>query len=412
MSAVPRSRLGPGRFVLRILSPLVAATAVLAPGSAAAAAAASTSPAASAAAHRPSSHTATIVSVDGPGLLTVRDGARSLKLRLTRIDSPFAASATAPAECGADGATAALRFITAKYRRVEYEVIRARGADPAKPKAVRPVRDLDGRLLAEAAPAKRGGSLGLADRLVAGGWARWGAHTDGTSSPIRGSMDALAAITTEDEDDIDLGALASKRGVWAVCGGRFHLPGGAPVAPPAPVAWNLDADGVLKQLGSAAVPAVDALPKGAPPITLGTLLASFPDAELITEGGGSCTAWAPTSGVLLAGLSADAFGSGAKRVDCLSMVAVVAVSLLPETPILRGAIATGITGDPVGTFRPYFPRSHLDDEADPSASIGFLFGTPRRTDDDGIKYPLGIVYGSLESGKIQRLSCALIPPLG
>ncbi len=345
---------------------------------------------------------AVVQSVDGPGLLTVRDGKRTLKLRLAKLDSPRPATATTPAECGADGATSALRILTKKYPRFTYELLRSRGADPSRPNDVRPVRDLDGRLVAEAetAPRRGGYTIDLAARIIYAGWARWGLPVESVGVLYRGTLEAQSSVATG-YDDVDVGAALRQRGLWKLCGGRIHLPGGTPPPALAPVPWQIDPNGVLQRIGTAAVYASDAIPAGGRAITLADILPSLPDAEVTTDAEGSCMVWAPASGVQLLALDLSSVEEIPSKVDCPATTLFAAWSVLPSTPVINAAGAAagstttgygaGGSGGLIADFQAQFRRARLSQSGDRV----LFFGEPTGSDDNGNVRPIGLVQGEL-----------------
>lgn len=174
----------------------------------------------------PRSHAdATVVSVDGPGVLTLRTVTGRLKVRLDMIDTPQAG------ECGAPKSEASLEQLTqGRRKRVRY-VLWSR----------RP--DAGGRYPALVGP--RHASLldhSLARDLVRREWAR-------VTEP-RKINDGLTFSPANEAF-----AARPQRGVWAICGGLMHLAAGDAVPAHAPAPWNIDADGVTESIGPIELPA-------------------------------------------------------------------------------------------------------------------------------------------------------------
>ena len=209
-----------------------------------------------------SSGQARIVSVDGPARLTLRAKGGKLKVRLTLIDTPE------PGECGAAESTAALERLTQRKGGLVRYVLWGR-----KP-------DAEGRMPALVGPARSDlTERSLARDLVVREWAR--------SAP---------AVTISEADGISLSIGGDQwgprpaRGVWARCGGHFHLPAAAPVPAHAPAVWNVDDLGVTNAIG----PIV--LSPELSPTTVLTVAAlrQFGAIELSPAGEGLCNARIPS----------------------------------------------------------------------------------------------------------------------
>lgn len=303
---------------------------------------------------------AVIESIDGPGLLSVRDGRRVLKVRLPGIDSPLAG------ECGADAATAALGAMAAPGRRVSYRVARSRGADPRRPRAVRPVRDLGGRLIADVHPERRP-SLRFGPRLISAGWAKPGWRTDGDDHPLRGGW--AAAQATADLGDLDAFmayAADAGAGLWGLCSGRFHLPttiGADLPALPAPAAWTIARDGGLRAIGD-----LD-LTEGAPllaPGAAGAMRTRLPGAELTTDGR-VCLMVSPTLGVTFT-TAGDAYDP---HTDCDRTTVVFVTTFRLGAPTSRGPAI----GDTVAAFMAAYPNSVTAGSGDVVSSMSLGTGS-------------------------------------
>lgn len=184
-------------------------------------------PAHAAAAKRPKfAANATVVSVDGPGRLTLKTSTGTYPMRLALLDMPQ------PGECGADEATTVLRRLTAGRRaRVRYVL-----------HTTRP--DADGRY--DAAIGPRSADLterSLAQDLLTREWALLGGR-----------------ITVSDADDITLQAGSEpygprpSRGLWARCGGLAHLPTGQPAPASSPATWTITPDGITTTIGPISLP--------------------------------------------------------------------------------------------------------------------------------------------------------------
>lgn len=359
---------------------------------------------AAAAPYRSDPHDAKVVSVDGPGLLTVKQGRRTLALRLLGIDSPRAASPTsgARAVCGAAQATDALARMVAG-RGVYLVRTYAVGADPRRPKSRQAVRDASGRLVANVAvlgKRRRGSAvLTLSGRLVRGGWARLGMPTSGTDSPIRGGLDALfqAAALAEEwpQSGPDGDGSLTNQGLWRLCGGRFHLPGGAPVPAFDPAPWAIDPDGVLNAIGG-----LPLRPAPQQPMPLAKVLEAFPGGELVTSGYG-CMLWLPERGLSVFAFNLDALINEDRpptTLDCESYPVVSA-----QTAGAGGVptVAGGLTGGPASAFTAAYPQAKAGREfTDTSDRTEVMFlGPPSVLDAqaDSTSRPRGLVVGDLDA---------------
>lgn len=171
---------------------------------------------------------ATVVSVDGPGELTLRTKGGRFPMRLALLDVPHAG------ECGAPQSTEALRRLTGGRRaRVRY-VLGAKRPDP------------DGRYPAFIGPRKADlTERSLAQDLLTREWARTG-----------------ATVEVSEADNIWLSAGSEPtgprpaRGLWAACGGATHLPATETPPPHAPATWTITPDGLTTAIGPITLPAV------------------------------------------------------------------------------------------------------------------------------------------------------------
>lgn len=182
---------------------------------------------------------ARVVSVDGPGRLTIENRKREkIAIRLFGIDTPQAG------ECGADGATAALRAITAgKLRGLHYSLNRSSGKQLE--------RDADGRYVGTVSYERGRGydayAYGIGARLVDFGWARAGIPAT-LDSPTPANLERVAdAYEIGSAPKVD--QAGRPLGVWSACGGRLHQSGGAPAPATAAVPWSTDTFGVTRSIG-------------------------------------------------------------------------------------------------------------------------------------------------------------------
>ncbi len=183
------------------------------------------SPSASAAPKKPRSYgTAAIVSIDGPGRLTLRAKRGTFKARLGGIDTPE------PGECGADESTAALKRLAQRKRkrgRLYYMLWESRRTD---------AEDRYSVIVGQEGDDSIAQSLGA--QLVSAEWAS-----------------AHAPITVSEGDDLSMSVGYNRwtarplRGLWARCGGYVHLPASAAVPPHAAASWSISADGVTEAIG-------------------------------------------------------------------------------------------------------------------------------------------------------------------
>lgn len=193
----------------------------------AAAAMAASGPCAKAAALKPWGE-ARVVSVDGPDLLTIKIGRRTLPARLFAVDAPQ------PGECGSAETTAALRgFVRRAPQRYSYVLLDLFDG--------RFGRDANGRWLVTMNYEVRRRDRELGADLVRADWARRGEPAtlvSGTAAegdlPYQGS-----------EQDLP----RPRRGLWAICGGRTHLPLAAAVPPTTAAPWDIDASGITRAIG-------------------------------------------------------------------------------------------------------------------------------------------------------------------
>ncbi len=369
---------------------------------------------------------AKVMRVDGPGLLTLKRGGRTFAVRLIAIDAPRAASAEAPAECGATEAADALSRMT-RGRRVAVEVARAPGDEsesvPAPSSGGPVVRDLSGRLMVSLVvlgKRRRGGSnLTLSSRLVRSGWARYGLPTNGTDLPVRGDLSALSAVSIVEEPwseakqgagPDDDGSLTN-RGLWKLCGGRFHLPSGVP--PPAftPAPWAVSANGILSAIGDHPI-----TPSIGDETSLGAFMTAFPAGELVTYAFG-CALWLPERGFTVTAFNfAILSDRPPKTMDCRAM-SVVSVSTTGRgVPALAGAAHGASTGDPVDAFKRVFPQASIESEdSNSSTSEDVLFLGPSAVLDakaDSSSRPIGVVIGALDARRraVMRLNANIFDP--
>ncbi len=183
--------------------------------------------------------TAAVKSVDGPALLTIAVGNRTLPVHLYGADTPN------PGECGAAQARAALEgFVRRAPKRLTYNLRAAQGR--------KLTRDSAGRLWVNLGYRVRGRHRTLSNDLARAGWARAGVPT--TLDAPTPEQDSFSSAAVEPEG---VGDASSSRppttGVAATCGGRFHLPLGEPVVPSAPAVWTISERGVTTAIGAIAL---------------------------------------------------------------------------------------------------------------------------------------------------------------
>lgn len=273
----------------------------------------------------PSSGSAEVRSVDGPGRLTLERNGKAIPVRLFFTDTPQ------DGECGAKEATAALRgFVRRAPRRVRYVIAERRTGDLA--------RDTDGRYLAQVTYSVRDRDRGFGSDLMRADWARLGesALVNGGSSR---DAELVEANDNGTEEPLTFEPRA-RRGVWARCGGHLHLGAGEPVPPSSAAPWAVDANGVASAVGP-----ITLSPTLTPATTM-TLrdLAALSAAEL-TRADDGCRAWFPS-------LQIRAFAVVARSTPC-GDGAVSAVSTVgpDRAAFTRG----GGVGSPIADLRSIFP---------------------------------------------------------
>lgn len=224
------------------------------------------------------SGTATVVSVDGPALLTIKTTkGQKLRMRLFGVDAP------APGECGATESAAALAKLTKGDRgTLRYSLVERRSGVYE--------RSSDGSLLGSLGPINRGLDVffyGLSGELLATEWARSGDTLRPDQAPIAHG-ETMAGYSEEPTGP------RPARGLWAACGGRVHLPGGE--APPAhqPAPWTITSNGITTAIGPLLLPAT--LAPGAT-LTVAAVAAIAP-VEL-DDFGDTCQARVPSLEIVL-----------------------------------------------------------------------------------------------------------------
>ncbi len=220
---------------------------------------------------------ATLVSVDGPARLTVKTKSGKLRIRLFSIDTPQVG------ECGAPESIAALKKLAKRGKgRFRYELLDGGTRDFE--------RDAEGRYLAFLAPPGQDGFFsGLGQDLVDTEWARNGDALALTQPPItHGDLTVGGA-------GAGFGSSRTPRGVWALCGGRMHLPASQPVPSHAPATWAITADGVTESIGPLALS-----PTLSPSTNLTVAqVAALAPVELYDVGGSQCRASVPSLQLVL-----------------------------------------------------------------------------------------------------------------
>ncbi|MBO9534201.1 MAG: hypothetical protein J7513_14615 [Solirubrobacteraceae bacterium] len=283
---------------------------------------------------------ATVQSVDGPGQLTIRAGKRTLAVRLYFIDLPR------PGECGAAEATRALRgFVRRAHGTLRYELVQTYDGDP-RPFA----RDADGRY--PVAITYRSDLRELGADLIAADWARPGMPPAELAALRRTDADVSGEDLPGRRGDEE--APRARRGVWALCGGRLHLPLGQPVPATAPAPWSVDEHGITSAVGP-----ITLSPTLAPESTL-TLdhLAAAAPVEL-TRFALGCRAWAPALQIRVWIYSDDA--------DCHGAPISAIRSAGPEPAAFsRGGAVGDLTSALPSRFPAFSPSTSTD---------GFLSGS-------------------------------------
>jgi endonuclease YncB( thermonuclease family) len=192
----------------------------------------------------PESGDGRVISVDGPGRVTLKTAGKRVRMRIGGLDMPEPARTGAAPECGAGEATAALKAMVAG-KRLRYDLVpSSRKGGPRF--AVDPDRR---SLVSLAMQPTATNSKSVAAALVRKGWARYGVpvgltQQNSTAAETPTTYEEYAAAATN--SSIIRGAPA---GIWTICGGRIHLPGGQPVPPTQPTPWSVDADGILHSIG-------------------------------------------------------------------------------------------------------------------------------------------------------------------
>ncbi len=274
----------------------------------------------------PSWSKATVKSVDGPGILTLDHKGRDLPIRLFFIDTPRTG------ECGAAQATSALNgFVRRAPRQVRFAI-----AHRLEPRAQ--AQDADGRYLAMVTYTVRGKPRGFGSDLLRAEWARAGepATVDGARV---GTADLTDGEHGHDEPVLPAEPRA-RRGVWALCGGRLHLPIGETPGASAPAAWSVSEQGIASAVGPLAL-SPSLTPTGS--LTFRQLSTIAPTEFARWPGG--CRAWVPSLQIRSWAYVDEGKPCGDAVVSALSTVGPEAASLT------RG----GAVGTPAASLKAYFP---------------------------------------------------------
>lgn len=265
---------------------------------------------------------ATVTSIDGPGRMTIRARSRRIPVRLFFVDVPQSG------ECGAPQSTAALRRSVARApRNLDYELAELGSGQLA--------RDADGRYLATL--SYRHGIRNFASDLINADWGRAGepATLDEPAGDLR-RLEVAPDWATRALIDTP----RARRGIWALCGGRLHLPAGAAIPTSAAAVWAVDARGITTAVGSLPLPAT-LTPEGA--LTLRDVASAW-NAE-VTRWPGGCRVWFPQLQVRVW------VDSDAGPCD-QSYVAAIRTTGPDQASLSRGGVGVGA---PVANLSPLFP---------------------------------------------------------
>lgn len=284
---------------------------------------------------------AVVTSVDGAAELTVKIGRRTLPARLWLIDTPRAG------ECGAAQAKAALAgFVRRAPRRLTYNLV-------VDQKLVAQ-RDPDGRYLIALGYPVRRTMRSLGNDLVRAAWARFGGSTtlDAAAPTARVGLAVRGAgddVEGYEEDGTSLfGPTGPRRGMWATCGGRLHLPAGEPVPATSAATWEVNRFGVTERIGALALPATQT-PESS--LTIRRLSELVP-VELTGGSFGPCVAWVPSLQV-----QAWTFDEGAPSASCGEATVHLILTSGPDPASL--SLGGGVGQPRVATTRAY-PQSLID----------------------------------------------------
>lgn len=293
--------------------------------------------------------------VDGPARVSVAFGSRVLRVHMVGVDAPESG------ECGAAQSKAALRTL-ATGKSVRFELpARAHG---------KVAKDVGGRIYARLTTR----SSDLATALAATGWARLGVRVQ------KGRAVGPAAETWVDDDATTDGlgtggGAMPTTGVWAVCGGRMHLPAGQAAAASAAATWTTDAHGALTAIGAITVPAA-----ATAALTVPRLAATVAGGEEITDGNGACYLLFPALRAAVVGFTDptrtarrctsavrgfQTYGPGAFATDrgLATGAAATAIPGLYGELSADDAADTGLVALPLGSVRstaPWEVWAHLD----------------------------------------------------
>lgn len=284
--------------------------------------------------------TAKVKTVDGPGQLTITVGRRTLPVRLHAVELPQ------PGECGAAETTAALSgFVRRAPGKFSYALVKTKTGFE---------RDASGRFLAIVAYRGSRSWRDLGDDLLRVGWGRSGeAATGDALRPVHGDVPRGA----HSADGSSGSAVAARRvGVWALCGGRVHLPLGQPAPASAAPVWNVDEFGIAKSIGPLTLSAT-LTPAGS--LTLGRLGETAP--VEFTHSFFGCTASIPS-------LQLEAWSTGFSGACADAPVLL----LRPNGPDPARLSRGGGVGLPVKQTQAAYPLLDLDNPA------GWLSGGRRQ----------------------------------
>lgn len=177
---------------------------------------------------------AVVKSVDGPTLMTLKSGKRTLRVRLDGVDAP------SPGECGATETTAALKgFVRRAPRKVHYSLYRFDTGGYE--------RDDDGRLVAVVDYDTRD-HRDFGNDLVAAEWARQG-YAIGLDTPPAPSSTPTSVGTPRMGERQPPPPPRALQGIWSTCGGRVHAPLGTTIEPAVPAPWSITDRGITTAIG-------------------------------------------------------------------------------------------------------------------------------------------------------------------